>query len=255
MRSTLHTARTRRRFSSRRVLAASLLPASLALGGCVSSSARPAPVQRLHAAYSTPLVEVARPAVDSTAPRGGVTTRLGDSLRYVYADSVVEIHTAMLTDRVALAITNRTDEPITVVWSDAAFADYEGEPGAVLRAGGRRPRHGRAQPPSVIRARRTLVDAVLPATRVVKREGREGPFGWRRGGWDHAPLIAAASATLSAPPGSSAAADQRAAFVASVQAMMGKRVGVVLPMRHGGTTTAYTLWFTVNGAAVVDSVE
>jgi len=252
MRTTPRTTTTRA--AGRAILAALPLLATAA-AGCVSREVRPVPVQRVHASYSTPLVEVARPAGGDGAPRGGVTTRVGDSLRYVYADGIVEIHTAMLADRVALAITNRTDDPLTVVWSEARFAVGEGEPSAVLRAGSGRPRPDRRPRPSVIAPRRTLTDAVLPAARLVRRAGHDGPFGWRRGGWDHAPLIAAASATLSAPPGSNAAAAQRAAFVDSVRAMLGRRVGVVLPVRRGGTTTAYTLWFTVDGAAVVDAVE
>ena len=259
MRSTIRAALARRRLLRRRLtVAAGLLPASLVLDACVGASARPVPVERLQATYSTPLVEVARPSSSSGAGAregGGVTTRIGDSLRYVYADGLLEIRTAMQTDRIALAVTNRGDDALTVLWNDARYADHDGVLSTMTRAAARRVGRGRPQPSSVIAARRTLTGALLPSTRVGRRPGSEGPFGWRRGGWEHAPLIAAATATLSAPRGSAAAAEQRAAFVASVRAMMGKRVGVVIPVRSRGVVTAYTLWFTVDGAAVVEAVE
>lgn len=252
MRSVPPVPRARHRFPSRRVAVTRplllLLPCTLALAGCV---ARRTPSQVLQAGYSTPLVEVARPAGDGEVRAPG-TAVLGDSLRYSYADSIVEIRTAMLADRVALAITNRTDEEMTVVWEDARYADYDGALATVTRAEGRRGRRSAAEAPTVIPPRRTFVGAVLPDSRVVHYPGREGPFGWKSGGWGHAPLMTVWSTTVSGARDSPDAVRQRESFVASVRDMMGKRIGVMIPLRSRGMASTYTLWFAVQGAAVIE---
>jgi hypothetical protein len=248
MRRASQTARPPHARAVRRAVRLLLLP--LAIAACVN---QPREQRVLRAAYSTPLVEVALPA-----GAGGETTRvatseltIGDSLRYVFADSVVEIRTAMLADRVALSITNRTDGELTVDWDAARYADYDGGVGKVMRAAGKRRRGG--QRPSVIPAKRTLTEAVLPDSRVVHVDGRDGPFGWKRGGWGHAPLMTVWSTTVFGAPDTPDAVRQREAFLADVQAMMGKRIGVMIPLRSGsGVASAYTLWFTVQGAAVVE---
>lgn len=232
-----------------RLARAALLPALLLLlaAACVT---RGAPRRTLQAGYATPLVEVVGSAEGDTTTASG-TALLGDSLRYRYADSVVEIRTAMLADRVALTITNRTDEPLTIVWEDARYTDLDGGTSAVSRAEGRRGRR-RAEPPTVIAPRRTFAGAVLPDSRVVHYPGRDGPFGWQPGGWGNAPLLTVWSATVTGEPGSPAAERQRDAFLADVRDMMGKRVGVMIPLRSGGVARDYTLWFAVRGAAVVE---
>ena len=157
------------------LLAAAACAASVASVACVSPNVVPTASRTVWASYGAALVEVARPA--GTAERWGAASaiRVGDSLRYVYADSLVEIRTAVLHDRVAIAVTNRGAEPIEVAWSDAVFVDHEGRldrmtPTEPAAAPG-------AVPPGATRA-----DALLPVSRVVHRAASEGAYGWRRGG-------------------------------------------------------------------------
>ena len=218
------------------------------LAACVT---RGTPRHTLRAGYATPLVEVVGSAEGATATAPGSASP-GDSLRYRYADSVVEIRTSMLADRVALSITNRTDAPLTIVWEDARYTDFDGETTTVSRAEGRRGRQRGAEPPTVIAPGHTFVGAVLPDSRVVHYPGRDGPFGWKPGGWGNAPLLTVWSATVTGEPGSPDATRQRDAFLADVRDMMGKRIGVMIPLRSGDVSRDYTLWFAVRGAAVVE---
>jgi hypothetical protein len=244
-RAPLAASERRLRQSSTPGLAALL--SALLLAACVT---RGTPSRTLRAGYATPLVEVVGSAEGATASTPG-TALIGDSLRYSYADSVVEIRTAMLDDRVALSITNRTDAPLTIVWEEARYTDFDGETTTVSRAEGRRGRR-RAEPPTVIAPRRSFVGAVLPDSRVVHYPGRDGPFGWQPGGWGNAPLLTVWSTTVTGEPGSPGAERQRDAFLADVREMMGKRIGVMIPLRSGGVARDYTLWFAVRGAAVVE---
>ena len=227
------------------LLAAAACAASVASVACVSPNVVPTASRTVWASYGAALVEVARPA--GTAERWGAASaiRVGDSLRYVYADSLVEIRTAVLHDRVAIAVTNRGAEPIEVAWSDAVFVDHEGRldrmtPTEPAAAPG-------AVPPGATRA-----DALLPVSRVVHRAASEGAYGWHRGGWEQAPLFPASSVTVWGEPGSTAVARQRAAFQAKVEAMLGRRVAIVLPVASRGAVNVYTLWFAVQSAALVE---
>jgi hypothetical protein len=220
---------------------------TLQLAACVS---RGTPQRTLRAGYATPLVEVVGSAEGTTASTPGAEL-LGDSLRYRYADSVVEIRTSMLADRVALAILNRTDEPLTIVWDEARYTDFDGETTTVSHASGRRGKR-QSEPSTVIPPRRSFVGAVRPDSRVVHYPGSEGPFGWKPGGWGNAPLLTVWTATVTGEPGSPDVERQREAFLADVKEMMGKRIGVMIPVRSGGGARDYTLWFAVRGAAVID---
>lgn len=231
-----------------RLSLATLLGATT-LAACVTPAT---PRRTLRAGYATPLVEVVGSVEGGGVAGESGVALLGDSLRYRYADSVVEIRTAMLTDRVALAITNRTDSALTIAWEHARYTGFDGETTTVSRAEGRRGRRRGGEPPTVIPPHRTFVGAVLPDSRVVHFPGRDGPFGWEPGGWGNAPLMTVSSATVTGEPGSPDAVRQRDGFLDGVREMMGKRIGVMIPLRGGGLARDYTLWFAVRGAAVVD---
>lgn len=240
----------------RRVLRSALL-AAIPVAASVACVTRVTPSRTLRASYATPLVAVAG-ASEGAMERAADSALLGDSLHYRYADSVVEIRTAMLADRVALRITNLTDEPLTIVWEDARYTDFDGETTTVSRAEGKRakgavPVAQRAvEPPTVIGPHRTFVGAVLPDSRVVHYPGHDGPFGWRSGGWGNAPLMTVWSTTVTGVPGSPDAERQREAFVSDVRDMMGKRIGIMIPLRSGEVSRDYTLWFAVRGASIID---
>jgi hypothetical protein len=231
------------------------LTAAILLAASTACVTRGTPSRTLRASYATPLVAVGGAGAGESAAD---PARLGDSLAYSYADSVVEIRTAMLADRVALRITNLTDEPVTIVWEEARYTDFDGETTTVSRAEGRRAKGSvpvaqrPAEPPTEIGPHRTFIGAVLPDSRVVHYPGHDGPFGWQPGGWGNAPLMTVWTATVTGAPGSPDAERQRDAFLSDVRDMMGKRIGVMIPLRWGEQARDYTLWFAVRGAAVID---
>ena len=154
----------------------------------------------------------------------------------------------ILADSISIPfwITNKTEHSVKLVWDEATFIGVGGLIEKVMHAGIKYADRNGLQPPSVIPAGQTYVDAAYPNDRVYFREGYYGTYYSSPGGWEHLSLILPAAQVQ---PGHSPIEDQ--AFAARVAENKGKRFGLVLPLEIEGVTNEYTFWFEVTSAKVI----
>lgn len=222
-----------------------LLVSTSALGGCMSMLAP----QYATATYDVALVEVERPT--ATRERWGDRTQieLGDSSRYHYEDDLIDARMAFTENQILFILRNKTDHSVKLIWDEAAYIDYDGALTKVMHEGTKYVDRNAAQPPSIIPARQSLTDLIAPNNRVYYREGYYGRYYSNPGGWEHAPLILPYQKAISPGP-SSGPSPVIAALRQEAEGMVGKRVGVLLPLEIEGVTNEYTFWFEIKSAHV-----
>lgn len=227
-----------------------LLLCLLSFGGCATLMM----TQYATATYEVALVEVERPT--ATRERWGDRTQivLGDSSRYQYEDDLVDVRMGFVSDQIVFLLRNKTAHSLKVIWDEAAYIDYDGELTRVMHEGTSYADRNASQPPSIVPARQTLTDLIAPNNRVYYREGFYGRYYSSPGGWDHLPLILPYRREVpvgSASGPSTAIAD----FRREAEELVGKRVGVLLPLEIEGVTNEYTFWFEIKGATVAGPGE
>lgn len=224
----------------------------LLAAGCATIQPR----QVLVATYETALVEVARPA--ATMERWGAVTTitLSDSSRYHYEDKLIEVRMAAAYDRVWFAMSNKTDHSIKLIWDEVSFIDLDGQLSRVMHQGVKYADRNASQPASIIPARQTLTDVVLPNNRVTFDEGYYGVYYTRRAEWRHALLIQPSYEFVDVSPSGTPLTDG-ADFRRRAEAMVGKRFGILIPLEIQGVVNEYTFWFEVTGVSVKgpDAIE
>ena len=107
-----------------------------------------------------------------------------------------------------------------------------------------------SQPPSVVPAKGTYTDGVLPVNRVWYREGHYSAYYTSPGGWEHLGIIIPENDYLFVSSPSEAPTVRCDSLELMASANVGRRVGVLLPLEIQGIVNEYTFWFEVKDYSV-----
>lgn len=210
-----------------------LLPAlffgAFTMAGCASG---------MQANYDLGLASVDQPA--QLGDRYGDVERqvVGDSVKYVYSDSLLEVTWIPTPLRVGFILENRTEHSMKIIWDEAAFVAPNGQTSRVMHKGIRLINRNESQPPTVIAAGSKLVDMVAPTDYVDEPSGNDG---WRQEAfldpYRLTPLEAKNDDTVEE-------------FRHGVLGNQGSEFRILLPLEIEGEVNEYTFTFEVRDASV-----
>jgi hypothetical protein len=199
----------------------------------------------LNASYNSALVQIDRPEATKEQYGAVVTIKPEAGNKYTYEDGLFSGIFFVATSRINFTISNKTEHSIKIVWDDAAFIEISGQSARLAHEGVKYADSNASQPPSVIPARQSLTDFVLPTNRVYYRKGYYGTYYSSPGGWEELPLVLPASHHVESSDTSALAT-----FTSDVEKNKGKRFGILLPLEIEGVVNEYTFWFEVQTATV-----
>ncbi len=204
--------------------------------------------------YSLVLVKVERPK--ETRERWGEIEKieLSEKDKYHYEDNLIDSYFLVLQDRIAFEIRNKTEHSIKLVWDEASFIDLDGSASRVMHSGVRYIDRNASQPPSVIPGKGTLSDVILPTNRVWYRKGYYGTYYSKAGGWEHLGLIQPQFEIAKRAPSQTTSIAASDSLKTKAAGVVGKRIGVLLPLQIQGTVNEYTFWFEVKSYSILKPV-
>jgi hypothetical protein len=202
----------------------SLFPAvvALAITACIPPSTT--------LQYDVGLREVQRPAATQQRYGEQIITAVKDSAgRYRFEDKLIAATFFVGTNHVLFDLENKTDFAIQISWSEAAFVDPKGQSQPVMHTGVKYTDCTSPKAPSVIVARGTITDEIVPCNYV-----HMGYSDWVEGDY----LPGASYVPL-------ASADSIAKHLEAE--MKGKTIQVLLPIKTQDVVNDYTFTFQING--------
>ncbi|MFH1754636.1 MAG: hypothetical protein ABIA59_02935 [Candidatus Latescibacterota bacterium] len=152
----------------------------------------------------------------------------GPDLSY-FEDGLVKIIWTPTAEEVAFEITNKTTNPITIVWEQAKFIDDAGAAHRTVHSGVSYTAVSDPQEPSIIKANETHRDLIFSADNIFYSDAR----------WQRKPMFQTFAMSRNAEN-----------FDADIQANVGKSFSVVLPLAVNGTVHEYSFAFEVTGVQV-----
>lgn len=202
-------------------LATFLTLAALTVSGCATA------LKSYRPTYDVGLLEIERPA--SPSNRFGPTTVSKSKSKdaFTYQDQFVDISWGIQANGLAIALKNKCDNSIKIIWDEASFVDELGKAHPLIHGGTKFVNKYEHQRPTVLPRRTWYQDVINSADQVVL-----GEKGWEEGMF--LPL------DLMTEEDSRRVADYFA----------GKTFKIVLPIQLQETVNDYTFLFKVNRTGV-----
>ena len=151
-----------------------------------------------------------------------------DTTKYSFEDDLIKIVWMATPEQLVFDLTNKTNQPIQIIWDKAAYIDEKGDSKRVTHSGVKYADRNNPQPPTTVAKDATVSDLVLPAENV---DYVGGPYG----GWRIKPLFPTFS-TSGTPED----------LLAQAKKYVGKSVQVLLPLEIEKTVNDYLFVFKVN---------
>ncbi len=140
--------------------------------------------------------------------------------RLSFEDSLIWARMEPTEDRVAISLRNKTARTIKILWDASAFVGIDGVSARVMHANVRYLTSDAPKPPSVVPAKSSLEDVVLPVDRVTWNTAFSK--------WTTLPLILTDPHT-------------------PMKDYIGKRICLLLTIEDQGRVNEYTFWFSITG--------
>jgi hypothetical protein len=146
-----------------------------------------------------------------------------------FEDGFVKIVWTPTALEVALELTNKTSNPIKIIWDDAKFIDSEGNQQRAIHSKVKLSEVDKPQEPSIVEQSGSLSDTVIPADNIIYRDAR----------WQKKPMFPNFAVSRKAEH-----------FDDDVQAFVGKSFKVILPLETDGTVHEYSFTFKISDVEV-----
>ncbi len=176
--------------------------------------------------YDIGLMSVERPAqaVEKYGAQDITTFEEKGSDRSFYEDGLVRIVWIPTASEVSFELTNKTEQPLKIIWEEAAFIDDSGESHRVVHSGVDYESVKDPQPSTVINEKGSYADAVFPA----------GYYHYIGGTLHKDPLYPNVSVSRKGDK-----------LEEKGQSFIGKTFHVLLPLEIDGVVNKYVFSFTV----------
>lgn len=146
-----------------------------------------------------------------------------------FEDGLVKIVWTPTAYDAAFVLTNKTNQPIRILWDNVVFIDEEGTSHRVVHAGVNHSEADDFQDPVLIKANGKYKDAIFPA----------GNFVYRSGNWHKDPLFP----TLSVSRQANSMEQEASEFI-------GKSFQIILPLEVDNAANEYVFTFKVSNVEV-----
>lgn len=181
--------------------------------------------------YDVGLKEVQRPAATQQRYGEQAITQVRDSAgRYRFEDKLIAGTFLATSNKIIFSLENKTEFPIQIAWTEAAFVDPKGESQPVMHSGVKYTDCTSPKAPSVLVAKGHLSDEIVPCNYV-----HFGYSSWVEGSYLPNPLVMVDSAPKVAAK--------------LTQENRGKRIQLLLPIKTQDVVNDYTFTFEVQGAS------
>lgn len=203
--------------------------------------------------YDLKLAQVDCP--EETKERWGDVAKIemSEKTKYRYEDDLFEGVFIVTSDRIVCELKNKTDHSIKIIWDEASFIDINGNSGRIMHSGVKYVDRNSSQPPSVIPAHGKFNDVILPSDRVWYREGYYGTYYSKSGGWEHLGLIQP-QFEITDPILERSQVTMSDTLESTAGELIGKKIGVLLPLAIEGVVNEYTFWFEVSDYNMLNPV-
>ena len=181
--------------------------------------------------YQVGLREVQRPATAQQRYGDQVITEVKDSVgTYRFEDKLITATFFVASNRVLFDLENRSDYPIQISWTEAAFVDPMGQSQPVMHQGVKYIDCSSPKAPSVVVAKGRITDSIVPCNYV--RLGSES--------WEETDFL----------PNRSIPLDSASAVATQMEKQLkGKTIQVLLPIKTEDVVNDYTFTFEVNAVS------
>jgi hypothetical protein len=182
--------------------------------------------------YDVGLREVQRPAAAQQRYGDQVITPVRDSAgKYRFEDKLIAATFFVWPNYIAIGLENRSEYPIQISWTEAAFVDPKGLSQPVMHAGVKYTDCASPKAPSVVVAKGRITDEIVPCNYV--------QLGY--GSWIEMDYLPNFSYVL---------LDSADAIASRLdKEMKGKTIQVLLPIKTQDVVNDYTFTFQVNGVS------
>lgn len=182
------------------------------------------------------LASVQRPAAAEQRYGAQRITEVRDSANYYrYEDSLIVATFEPVGDRVYFDILNKTNTPIQIGWTEAAFVDPKGQSQPVMHTGVKYTDCTSPKAPSVLTGHARVTDAVIPCGYLELIP----PTTYSSGGW-HSNNYLGAPKLVRLDVSESVAASL-------TQSLKGKTIKLLLPIKNQDFVSDYTFTFDIRG--------
>jgi hypothetical protein len=147
-----------------------------------------------------------------------------------FEDGFVKIMWIPTAEEIALELTNKTAQPIKILWDDAKIIDDKGDQHRIIRSGIEYSKADQALIPSMVEANGTIKEKVFPADNLFYSDAR----------WQRKPMFPNFAVSRKAEH-----------FDENVQEYVGKSFKILLPLETSGTVHEYSFTFAVSSVEVV----
>jgi len=146
--------------------------------------------------------------------------------RLMYEDELLRVKFIPGMRSIGVEVTNKTEEPISIIWEDTSYTDPLGKQHDVINAEAKIKR-GEALPPTVIPPGRRVADAILPADYVI----------WKSSG-------VKCCETIMPDPGAMVTCPLKGV---SPRELVGKSIKITLPVQKGNVRYKYSFIIEITG--------
>lgn len=180
-----------------------------------------------YALLQTPLVEVERPtdALDRYGEKKiEQVSNENNKIFQKYSDGLINIEWYVDTGGLSFEVTNKTKNSIKIIWDEAAYIDYNGKSCKVMHTGIKFTDRNLPQPPTVIPRGSTVSDIIIPNENVYYSD---------YSGWQKEYLFKRLYG------------DDVEELKISATSWIGKKIQVLLPLKHQEVVNEYIFTFEV----------